>query len=168
MTKNLYVDLDGTLAVWRQASSIEELYEAGYYADLPEHSNVADAIRIIMRERPDITVRTMSAYFTDSAFALRDKHTFIDRVLPALPADNRIFVPYGKNKADYIAPGDKQILLDDYTRNLMQWRESGYSGIKLITDINHTRGTWDGPFVDFSWAPETIASKIVSIIDSQP
>ena len=35
-------------------------------------------------------------------------------------------------------------LIDDYTKNLIDWKQSGGTGIKFLNGINHTNKTWQG------------------------
>ena len=55
-------------------------------------------------------------------------------------------------------------LLDDYTKNLKEWEAQGGTGIKLLTDINHTRETWTGNSVRFDASGEDILEDLLKII----
>ena len=35
MNTRLFIDMDGTLAVWKQAACFEDLLQPGYFRDLP-------------------------------------------------------------------------------------------------------------------------------------
>ena len=168
MKVKLYLDLDGTLTVWKKCDSLEELYRKGYFSSLPAHTNVVEGVKILMREHPEITTYTLSATFADAKYAIPDKERWISQNLPEVPKERRLYTPCGAPKSPFVVPdysGEevRQVLLDDYTKNLVDWKASGYVGIKLINDINHTSGAWKGPFVDFSWSPEEIAQKIAEI-----
>ena len=43
----LFVDMDGTLAVFNRIDKLETLYERGYFADLTPQVNVVEAVRIL-------------------------------------------------------------------------------------------------------------------------
>lgn len=43
----LFVDMDGTLAVFNRIDKLETLYERGYFADLTPQANVVEAVRIL-------------------------------------------------------------------------------------------------------------------------
>lgn len=45
----LFIDMDGTLCEWKQASTNEDLYVPGYFRDLKPHRYVLNAIKILMR-----------------------------------------------------------------------------------------------------------------------
>lgn len=42
--KNVYIDMDGTLADFQQVASEEELFEQGYFANLKPQINVIEAV----------------------------------------------------------------------------------------------------------------------------
>ena len=47
MKARLFVDMDGTLAVWKQAACFEDLLQPGYFRDLPPYQTVLDAAKIL-------------------------------------------------------------------------------------------------------------------------
>lgn len=142
--ERIFVDMDGVLATFNHVASEEELYEKGYFASLEPISTVVDGIKKYIRENPDKSIYILSAYLVDNPYALREKNEWLDTYLPEIPSDRRIFCPCGELKADHIIGGIKStdILLDDYTKNLMEWKEQGGVGIKLLNGINGTYGTW--------------------------
>lgn len=66
--------------------------------------------------------------------------------MPELSHKKRIFVKYNDNKKDYIDGGitSSDYLIDDYTKNLIDWKNAGGTGIKYLNGINHTNKTWEG------------------------
>ena len=59
----------------------------------------------------------------------------------------RLFVPYGVNKASYVKSKMKtknaiNVLIDDFTVNLVDWQIDNALGIKVLNNINNTKGTW--------------------------
>ncbi|MCP1101996.1 5'(3')-deoxyribonucleotidase [Aequitasia blattaphilus] len=172
MEKRLFVDMDGTLAIFKPVDTLETLYEPGYFRNLEVHQNVVDAIREVINENPEIGVHILSSYLVDSPYALEEKNEWLDKYLPEVNHERRIFVPCGEEKKSVIPNlSESDYLLDDYTKNLMEW-EPPAKGIKLLNGINHTRRTWVGSMVDFK---ETdLKKEIVSIVlnnkllDKQP
>lgn len=71
MKQRLFVDLDGTCAVWQPVAE-EQLFEKGYYRNLPEYKNVVAAVNDIVANHPEIDVYVLSKYFTTSDYALDD------------------------------------------------------------------------------------------------
>lgn len=104
-------------------------------------------------------------HITDSRYALEEKNAWLDKYLPELPREKRLFVPCGTDKSvavpGLIRPDD--YLLDDYTKNLSEW-EPPARGIKLINGINHTNGTWQGDKIQFTHAPEELSSMISDVM----
>lgn len=158
------VDLDGTAAIFQKVDTLETLYEKGYFYNLEPNQNVVDAIRLIIRKHPEIEVYVMSSVLSDSKYALHEKNQWIDKYLPEIDQEHRIFPPCGENKLDYIPGGVREtdLLLDDYTHNLTLW-EPPARGIKLLNGINHTRETWRGNRLRYDKSPEELAENIVDI-----
>ena len=161
----LYVDMDGTLAVFKKVDTLEKLYEKGYFENLEPFEKVVNAIKIIKQERPEIDVHILSSVLTDSKYALKEKNAWLDRYLPEIDEEHRKFVPCGSDKKEHIkdlSPEDS--LLDDYTNNLLSW-EPPAKGIKLLNNINHTRGTWTSDRVRFDRDPDELAEQICNIVE---
>lgn len=122
--QRLFVDMDGTLAVFKPVDELETLYEEGYFKRLAPQRNVVEAVRKIIMEHPEIEVNILSAYLTDSEYALKEKNEWLDRYLPEINQDHRIFVACGADKKEGIRDGIRKtdFLLDDYTKNLNEWQ----------------------------------------------
>lgn len=100
--RRLFVDMDGTLAVFKPVDEMETLYEKGYFLNLEPHENVVAAIKEIVTKNPDIEVNILSAYLTDSKYALQEKNAWLDRYLPEIDREHRVFVPCGTDKKEGI------------------------------------------------------------------
>lgn len=163
--KRLYVDMDGTLAVFRNVQTIETLYEEGYFLNLEPIESVVQAIKKIVLDFPEIEVFILSSVLTDSQFALDEKNRWLDRYLPEVSIEHRIFPPCGQDKKDYIAGGvsENDYLLDDYTENLIRW-EPPAKGIKLLNGINGTKGTWKSERISIEKNEAEIAYNVVNIM----
>lgn len=163
--QRLFVDMDGTLAVFKPVDEMETLYEEGYFLNLTPQENVVEAIREIVTKHPEIEVNILSAYLTDSKYALQEKNKWLDKYLPEIDKDHRIFVPCGTDKKEGIREGirSNDFLLDDYTKNLNEWQPPA-RGIKLLNGINHTRGTWPYDRLRHDRESKNLASCIVSIM----
>lgn len=162
--QRLFVDMDGTLAEFKTVDTLETLYEKDYFINLKPNENILGAIKQLIADN-DIDVYILSAYLTDSRYALEEKNAWLDKYLPELPQEKRLFVPCGTDKSvavpGLIRPDD--YLLDDYTKNLSEW-EPPARGIKLINGINHTNGTWQGDKIQFTHAPEELSSMISDVM----
>jgi 5'(3')-deoxyribonucleotidase len=163
--QRLFVDMDGTLAVFTPVDELEMLYQKGYFLNQTPHENVVVAVREIIKNHPEIEVNILSAYLTDSPFALQEKNEWLDRHLPQIDEAHRVFVPCGSDKKEGIAGGVRpdDFLLDDYTQNLNDWQPPA-RGIKLLNAINHTRGSWTHDRIRYDRDPTSLAAGIVSIM----
>lgn len=165
--QRLFVDMDGTLAEFKPVDTLETLYEKDYFLNLKPNENVLGAIKQLIAQN-DIDVYILSAYLSDSHYALYEKNAWLDKYLPELPQEKRLFVPCGTDKS-VVVPGrikHDDYLLDDYTKNLSEW-EPPARGIKLINGINHTNGTWQGDKIQFTHSPEEISNMISSVMKGE-
>lgn len=163
-TVPVFIDLDGTCFHFRKDGEaykdargrernfhFEDLWEEGYYENLPEIPEMIEAIKKMRDDNACISVGenyipiefyVLSAVLTDSKFAADEKNKAIDRIFPWMPNANRVFVPCGDEaKADRILITEKPIcfkesgecyytpiLIDDYSKNL--WEFIGLEYIK--------------------------------------
>lgn len=166
--QRLFVDMDGTLAVFTPVDELETLYQEGYFRNLDPHINVVEAVREIINNYPEIEVHILSAYLTDSQYALREKNAWLDQYLPEIDQSHRIFGPCGSDKKEWIPGGIRTTdhLLDDYTKNLNNWQPPA-RGIKLLNAINHTRGTWQHDRIRYDRPPADLAAGIVDIMQGR-
>ena len=169
-TPKLYVDMDGTTAEWRAAAAFEDLFEEGYFSSLRPYQNVVDAVKLIIRERPDITVCILTAYFEESRYALNEKRDWLTKHLPEIKEQNRHYTLCDITKPMAVSGGTNVLLptdflLDDFSKNLHEWVAAGGTGIKLRNGINGNNGTWKGHSVSRMLPPEEIAKYIIEIID---
>lgn len=142
----IFVDMDGTLAKWNNVE-FEELFEEGYYRNLEADEKILNEVNHLIKQGEDVYI--LSAYLTESDYAKKEKQEWVKQHLPQLPEEKQIFVPYGTNKAEYLKEHyspitNKDFLIDDYTKNLIEWKEFGGIGVKYLNGINNTRGTWQG------------------------
>lgn len=167
MKQRLFVDLDGTCAVWHPVAE-EQLFEKGYYRNLPEYKNVVAAVNDIVDNYPDIDVYVLSKYLTNSDYALQEKQEWVQEHLPGIDAAHQIFVPYEMDKRDMIPDQlrETDYLLDDYTKNFENWQPPAH-GIKLLNGINHTRGTWQDNRISLMRNPKDLAEGIVKCMSGK-
>lgn len=166
--KRLFVDMDGTLAVFQKVDHLEQLLEEGYFLNLAPQQNVIDAVRNILNEHPEIDVYIMSSVLSDSKYAIDEKNAWLNKYLPEIPMSHRIFPPCGENKLDYVPGGIRadDHLLDDYTKNLVLW-EPPAKGIKLLNGINHTHGSWKGKMMRHETDPLELSNQLIATIKEE-
>ncbi len=168
LKQRLFIDMDGTLAVFKPVDEMETLYEKGYFKTLEPQRNVVEAVRQIIKNHPEIEVNILSAYLTDSSYALKEKNEWLDRYLPEIDREHRIFMPCGTDKKEAIKDGirSNDFLLDDYTKNLNEWQPPA-RGIKLLNSINHTRGSWPHDRIRYDRNPAELAQGIVTVMRNE-
>ena len=160
----LFVDMDGTLAVFNQIDKLETLYERGYFADLTPQANVVEAVRIL-QARSEVEVFVLSAVLTDSKYAQIEKNEWLNFYLPEIDESHRIFVPCGEDKTRYVPEKilEDDVLLDDYTVNLNAW-EPPAKGLKLLNGINGTKGTWQKSRISVEHSADELADMIADYV----
>lgn len=172
----LFVDMDGTLAKWNNVA-FEQLYEEGYYRNLEPNERLLNDIKYLL-QKSDYDVYVLSAYLTDSQYALKEKKEWLKEHLPELPEEKQLFVPFGESKAEFFKKNNltpitaTDLLLDDYTKNLLDWKEWGGTGIKCLNGINHTNKTWSGEVYSLyeqlyttSTGEHKVAKELMAIVD---
>ena len=144
MKPRFFIDMDGTLAEWRDIKSNSELYQKGYYESLKPNNYLLEEVKNLIKEGKDIYI--LSSFLSDSDYALKEKNIWLNKYLPELPVQKRIFVPYGDVKYKYLPSKITSFdyLIDDHTKNLLDWKEEGGTVIKFLNGINHIKGVWQG------------------------
>lgn len=142
----IFIDMDGTLAKWNNVE-FEQLFERGYFRNLDPNKALIRDVEYLIDCGKDVYI--LSAYLTESDHAKREKQAWLNQYLPELSSEKQIFVPCGIGKAEYLkrmrfSITNNDYLVDDYTKNLLEWKAAGGTGIKFLNGINHTRGTWNG------------------------
>lgn len=144
MNRRIFVDMDGSLAEWIENESTDVLYEKGYYENLKPNEFLLQVIKELINKGEDIYI--LSSFLNDSEYALEEKKNWLDRYLPELPNDKRLFVKYGENKTSIIPNGISKFdyLIDDYSKNLFDWKDAGGIAIKFLNGINNKSKQWQG------------------------
>lgn len=163
--KRIFVDMDGTAAKFTPVDMLETLYEQGYFLNLEPIPNIVRAIRLLQVQATDIEIFILSSYLSDSKYALQEKNEWLDKYIPEIDYEHRIFCPCGISKKEVVPDGirDTDYLIDDYTHNLMEW-EPPAIGIKLLNGINHTKGTWKGSRISAENSPYLIVRKMIDVV----
>ena len=171
--KRLFLDMDGTLARFHdQANYLERMFEKEFFLNLEPFQEMIDGIRLFMQAHPQVEVNIISALVNaDLTFIKAEKNLWLDRYLPEIRPEHRIFTIMGENKVDSIPGGltKNDFILDDYNRNLNEFLFFGGSAIKCHNNIN-MRGLgayggeigrmWTGPTVHADDHPSMIAADL--------
>lgn len=142
----LFLDLDGTLARFNVPNALTRFEtEEGFFFKLKPYKN----IEVINKLAETGNVYIISA--SPNVNADNDKMQWVQKYIPNVPFDNIIICRCGENKATKIRNVldlemiNDCILLDDYTKNLVEWEQSGGIGIKRITSVaDNSTKKWKG------------------------
>ena len=169
----IFIDMDGVIARWNEKASEEETHQKLYFLNRePEESSV-ELIKKL--QKAGFLLCFLSSVYIDD-HSIFEKNTWLDqRGFENIP---RIFVPYGESKSDYIPKG-KHILIDDYSKNLMQWIEAGGIAIKFFNGINNRPKLtivdgvvevkldgWTGYSIDYRMTPQQMATIVSAVANA--
>ena len=150
----IYIDMDGVFAKWNTSATVEDTHKKGYFAEREPEEKMVSLVKTL--RKLGVNVCVLSAAYPNG-YAAAEKSDWLDRIFDK--ALDRIFVPYGQNKADYISSNAESILIDDYSENLREWEKSGSKAVKFYNGINGTKGTWKGKSINLAMSvAEMIAS----------
>lgn len=165
--RRFFVDMDGVLAKWEDAS-LEEITSKNFFISRKPDLNVCEMLELLInrQDQEGIEVYILSSYLLPISkvekIEWNQKYTNI-------PLERQIYVPYGDDKAKALASiggiRDNDVLLDDFTWNLKRW--SGIA-VKLYNGINGTHGTWDGFSVHNNMSPYKMMCQLdgISIMET--
>ena len=142
----LFIDLDGTVAKFNVRNALERFdKEKGFFTKL----NAYVGIEVLNELATKGNVFVISASPNEQAD--KDKMIWLEKYLPNIPKANITLCRLGQNKAKIIENkysmkiNNSCLLLDDYTKNLIEWESFGGKGIKRLTTISdNSRGLWKG------------------------
>ena len=167
----LFVDMDGTLAEFKQVDTLEKLYEQGYFLNLEPQQNVVDGIRCLISNHPEVEVFILSSVLSDSEYALSEKNEWLDRYLPEVDGLHRLYPRCGESKLKYLefllgSVTECDFLLDDYSNNLHEW-DPPAKGIKVMNGINGKNGTWTKDKISIELRGEDFADCVMNIMHNK-
>ena len=145
----LFLDLDGTLAKFNSKRNALQRFdnEKGFFANLKPYKYIEEINKIAISGNVEVYI--ISA--TPNEQADLDKMTWIKTYLKDIKQENICFCRLNENKAKVINNKlnitiDKEcVLLDDYTKNLIEWNNLNGIGIKRLTSLaNNKSKKWKG------------------------
>lgn len=147
----IYIDMDGTIARFHDENLyLERMFEKGFFIDLKPFENAVYAIEQLVN---DSTAEIFILSATVNSCSLDEKQKWLDRYLPNIDKEHRIFTSLNVPKSEAIGHRltDKDILIDDYNKNLLEWQKAGGTSVKAKNNINH-KGLhgelWKGELID--------------------
>ena len=146
---NLFLDLDGTLAKFNSKRNALKRFdnEIGFFANLKPYKYIEFVNELATKE--NVNVYVISA--TPNEQADKDKLVWIKKYLNQINDKNICFCRLNENKAKVIKDklnitiDNNCLLLDDYTKNLIEWQNLNGIGIKRITSkADNSTKKWQG------------------------
>ena len=144
--KRLFFDLDGTLARFNVRNALKRFdNEKGFFAKLLAYKG----IEVVNELAKKGNVYIISASPNEQAD--KDKLQWLSKYLPNIKQENITICRIGENKAKIIESKynrkitKNDLLIDDYTKNLIEWENNKGTGIKRITTVSdNSRRLWKG------------------------
>ena len=144
--KKIFLDLDGTLAKFNVPNALERFdKEEGFFSKLGAYKGIESINELAKNNNLFI----ISASPNEQAD--KDKMIWIEKYLPNININNITICRIGENKAKIIQDkynitiNEQCYLLDDYTKNLIEWENFGGTGIKRLTTVaDNSRKIWQG------------------------
>lgn len=142
----LFIDLDGTVAKFNVKNALKRFdNEVGFFAKLGAYKG----IEVLDQLAKTNQVFVISASPNEQADL--DKMVWLQKYLPNIRVENITLCRIGENKAQIIKSkynidiDNNCYLLDDYTKNLVEWVACGGVGIKRLTSVaDNSTGKWKG------------------------
>lgn len=137
----LYIDMDGVIANFDgQENALGRfINENRFFQFLKPLPFLKEVNKMLKKDNSDTYI--LSASPNDSADY--DKYRWIKKHMPNMKTNHIILIrtTAGQKKSDYCEKGD--ILIDDYSDNLLQWEKVGGVGIKMLNGRNSGK-KWKG------------------------
>ena len=172
----IWFDMDGVLAKWNEKATIEEVSSPGYFLNCVLEQKVAtliDYLKNYQSEYPEFQfeIRILTSVY-QNGYAQKEKEQWLKNHKIDVPVT---FVPYGESKFKFVNEDDTNILVDDFGKNLKEWIQNGFIGVKFYNGINDrprmifdSEGTgtliqdsWIGPSIDYRMSVRDMASVIL-------
>lgn len=149
--KKWVLDMDDTIAHFNKEEKALERFssEKSFFSNLkPTKLLLYIQIAITTKVIDINNVYIVSASPNEQAD--KDKQEWLNKYLKALPKENITFTRLGQNKADHFMKKydldnkdlSNYILIDDYTKNLVEWQKLGGKVLKYINEYNNTKQTY--------------------------
>ena len=164
MSKTIYfIDMDGVLARYERHAydpskgpapnvALYEHEDSHYFATCEADNNAVSLLKSLLAN-PDAEVYVLTHVAPHIPWASDDKREWLLQIVPVLDTATQLIIA-DSDKAETIMVREKlkglnrnMVLIDDYNKNLNDWRDAGGTAIKYLNGINSSN-SWDGLIID--------------------
>lgn len=147
----VFFDLDGTLnkitnSLLDENGSVqlEKMYKTKkFFEHIEPEKNMLELVNELSERGVDVYALSACELGDPPGFE-KQKDNWLDKHGVNIKPENRIYVPYGKDKTDHIPGGlqDGDILIDDYNINLKEWQDKANElnvnakAVKAVNSLN--------------------------------
>lgn len=155
----LYFDMDGTLMQFVDCKDGDWNLPGFFINQIPYWAMCA-AVNKMAYEYPDNCFVLTATPAT--AEARLEKLAVCSVNIPNMRIGNIISSPLGQPKSSVFSDGVKSnmILIDDFTRNILDWSRAGGTAAKCITPRNNHTHKWEGHFISAVDSPCAIYNTL--------
>lgn len=145
----MVLDMDDTLAHFNEQEKALERFshEKHFFANLkPSKLLLNVQLALLNKKISPNDIYIVSASPNEQAD--NDKMEWLNKYLQVIPKSNIMFTRLGQDKAIlfmeryHLNDLSNYILIDDYTKNLVNWLEKGGKPIKYINEYNNTKQSY--------------------------
>ena len=145
----IVLDMDDTLAHFNEQEKALERFdkESNFFYHL-RPSKMTKIINDLLQANEIDKNKIYIVSASPNEQADKDKLKWLEQHLPNINKDNILFTRLGQDKAkEFMARYNindlsKYILIDDYTKNLIEWQKLGGKCFKYINEYNNTRQSY--------------------------
>jgi hypothetical protein len=175
--RTLYIDLDGVIAVYdinlfTSESGTPPFLQLGshVFRTLPAYENVLRAVNHIYNKykgSTEIGIKILTGIPVGLCQVEHtlDKYHWCDCRIDNFDADDLFCISIPKHEAvmeSLWELTEDDILLDDYPKNLRNWREHGGTSVKCLNGINSYNPDYD--YIETDWDTERIIEKFEKLL----
>lgn len=166
----IFIDMDGSIAdIHRETNWFDRVkVEKDFFANLEPFNNLIVALALVQfyygKRVKMYSLSSVEDNDKNSPY-VKAKNKWLDNFAQFIPRKRRIFTICGSPKTMYIKNiSERDILLDDYSKNLQDWVNVGGTGIKVRNNINCSGVNWTGNVIYNQDAISSIVSKLDDVI----
>lgn len=132
-TFDIYFDMDGTLAVFKEVKDYEEFFAKDFFYNLQPNEHILKAAKRLLEKEKEKNIRVyiLSSIIKGSKYAKADKIRWLEKYFPELPKSRRLFSYTTENKIKYVKNPQTSILIDDFGKYCTEFISHGGIAVKV-------------------------------------